>query len=215
MKKKALILLCLVLAVILSTIGIACGEKENTGFDQEYQKAIEKGAYTFDITDPIITLDESYETFVNNDILGMYSTFACACADLYNYEINDMHLSEQASYGAAIYRSVENGLLYGYVVGTDSETEHLNIIMEYVEVPGKSIGVILWMDYNIATHELRGTTTTTTRFETMEELSKEPLFSLYIQTKIVRYFADVHHSDPVISSDQLLDMLFTAIDMTK
>lgn len=215
MKSKLYTLLCMVLAVILVSTSVATAEKENPGFEARYQEAVEKGTYTFDITDPFFTLDESHEAFEANDIMGMYGTFVCAWADLYNYEINTVKMKEKESYAVAAFESAEKGLLLGYVVGTDNETEHINIIMEYALKPKKSIATIIWMDYNIVTHEIKGYTTTTTSYATLAEMSKDMMLGFIISKGILRHFPNAVYSDPVVGGDALYDMMVNAVRMTK
>lgn len=215
MKNKFIALLCMLFTIILTMTSIAVAEKENTGFDIAYQEAIEKGDYTFDITEPIITLDESHEAFEANDIMQMYATLVCAWVDLYDYEINTQKMKEKDSYAVAAFNSAEKGLFIGYVVGTDNETEHLNIIMEYALKPNKSIATIIWMDYNIVTHEIRGLTTTTTRYENLQAMSKDMMLNFIVGHRILRYFPNAVYSDPVVGGDELYDMMVNAVRMTK
>lgn len=215
MKTKMTTLLCVILVAVFSMAGIAYGEKENPGFERIFQGNTDSEAYRFDITEPVFTLDESYETFEKNDIMQMYSTFVCAWADLYDYEINTMKIKEKNSIAAAALECAEKGMLLGYVIGTDNKTEHINIFMEYALIPNRSIATLVWMDYDIATHELRGYKTTTTTYSDLPEMSRDMMLGLFIRSYVMNEFPNTVCSDPVVGSDALYDMMKAALKMIK
>ena len=208
-KKMIVKLITLALLITLFSSFFSCSYAD--GVNEPFEKFMKTASYRFSITDPRITLAESYSEFESEDDTALFLDFMISWVDLYIYEITEKNTSEAFSRAKMIFSSEDNGVAFQVAVaGTDSKTNHINIVFG-VQESEESEFEIIWLDYDIAAKQFRGASRSMVPelAGTMFQLECSSIVGYYPNAKRTS-FGGVNTAD---LPDMMAEFLRVALDM--